>query len=153
MRLPSPLSPLPACTRCNTRVRISGAKLSQSDLISISVTSSSRQSILEDSNPHKHCNILAYSQASSKSLDSRVCLSVYLSLSVSWLLSLCLSVCLSVDLLASVSVSVSFSLDTTTTTREEEEKLHTCRKAQAAHLIASRLYFIRQVQTNNSYKS
>ncbi len=106
MRLPSPLSPLPACTRCNTRVRISGAKLSQSDLISISVTSSSRQSILEDSNPHKHCDILTYSQASTEILFSpilkqvpnlsslvSVCLSD--SFCVSWLLSLCLSVGLS----------------------------------------------------------
>jgi hypothetical protein len=50
-------------------------------------------------------------------------------------------------------MSVSFSLDTRTRRREEEEKLHTCRKAQAAHLIASGLYFLRQVQTNNSYKS
>jgi hypothetical protein len=56
-----------------------------------------------------------------------------------------------VDLLASVSVSVSFSLDTTTS-REEEEKLQTCTKAQAAHLIVSRLYSLWQVQTNNSYK-
>jgi hypothetical protein len=72
LRLLSPLSPLPPCTCCNTRVKIFGANLSQSDLISISVTSSSPQSILGDSNPHKHYNILTYSQASIEILFSPI---------------------------------------------------------------------------------